>query len=193
MQGVAPEASHNGFMGPSVVAVSADSQHRFSKPNADSIRVIAGYGIEGDAHAGATIQHRGPKRRDPSKPNLRQVHLIHSELHDELRESGYDVQPGELGENITTRGIDLLGLPQGTRLRIGPDAVLEVTGLRSPCRQINTFQPGLLKEVIHTEPDGTVVRKTGIMSVVHTTGVISPDDPIVVELPDGAHLPLEEV
>ena len=180
-------------MGPSVVAVSADSQHRFSKPNVGSIRVIAGFGIEGDSHAGATIQHLGPMRRDPTQPNLRQVHLIHSELHDELRELGYDVKPGELGENITTRGIDLLGLPQGTRLRIGPEAVLEVTGLRSPCHQINTFTPGLLKEVIQTDADGTVVRKTGIMSVVHTGGLIHPDDPIVVELPDGPHVPLEVV
>jgi len=180
-------------MSPSVVAVSADSQHRFSKPNAGSIRAIAGFGIEGDSHAGATTQHLGRMRTDPTQPNLRQVHLIHSELHDELRELGYDVQPGELGENITTRGIDLLGLPQGTRLRIGPEAVLEVTGLRSPCQQINTFMPGLLKEVISTDVDGTVVRKTGIMTVVHTGGVIHPDAPIVVELPDGPHLPLEVV
>lgn len=180
-------------MGRSVVAVSADSQHRFSKPNLGSIRVIAGFGIEGDSHAGATIQHLGPMRRDPTQPNLRQVHLIHSELHDELRELGYDVKPGELGENITTHGIDLLGLPQGTRLRIGPEAVLEVTGLRSPCQQINTFTPGLLKELIHTDPDGTVVRKTGIMSVVVTDGVIHPDDPIVVDLPAGPHVPLDVV
>jgi MOSC domain-containing protein YiiM len=180
-------------MRPSVVAVSADSQHRFSKPNLDSVRVIAGFGIEGDSHAGATIQHLGPMRADPTQPNLRQVHLIHSELHGELRDLGYDVKPGELGENITTRGIDLLGLPQGTRLRIGSEAVLEVTGLRSPCHQLNTFQPGLLKQVIHTDADGTVVRKTGIMSVVLTTGVIHPGDPIVVDLPTGPHVPLEPV
>jgi MOSC domain-containing protein YiiM len=176
-----------------VVGVSRDSGHRFSKPAVASIRVIAGHGIEGDAHAGATIQHRHPMRLDPTRPNLRQVHLIQAELHDELRELGYDVKPGELGENVTTRGIDLLGLPQGTRLRIGPDVVLEVTGLRSPCQQINKFTPGLLKEVIRTDPDGIVVRKTGIMSVVRADGVIHPDDTIVVELPDGPQLPLEVV
>jgi MOSC domain-containing protein YiiM len=176
-----------------IVAVNRDSQHRFSKPSVDSIRVIAGFGIEGDSHAGATIQHLGPMRADPTQPNLRQVHLIHSELHDELRDLGHDVKPGEMGENITTRGIDLLGLPQGTRLRIGPDAVVEVTGLRSPCQQLNTFQPGLLKQVIHTDADGTVLRKTGIMSVVLTSGVIHPEDPIVVDLPTGPHVPLEPV
>jgi MOSC domain-containing protein YiiM len=177
----------------SVVAVSLDSRHRFSKSNVGLIRVIAGFGIEGDSHAGKTIQHLGRMRRDPSQPNLRQVHLIHAELHDELRELGYDVKPGDLGENITTRGIDLLGLPQRTRLRIGPEAVLEVTGLRSPCQQINTFTPGLLKHVIRTDGDGNVVRKTGIMSIVLADGLIHPDDPILVEVPDGPQLPLEPV
>ncbi|GAB2644575.1 MOSC domain-containing protein [Kribbella swartbergensis] len=159
----------------------------------ESIRVVAGHGVEGDAHAGATVQHLHPKRLHPARPNLRQVHLIQAELHDELRELGYDVEPGELGENITTRGVDLLGLPRGTRLRIGSEAVLELTGLRSPCQQINKFRPGLLKQVIHTEPDGTVVRKTGVMSVVLTGGVIHPDDAILIEQPDGPHAPLEVV
>jgi MOSC domain-containing protein YiiM len=176
-----------------VVGVSRDSRHRFSKQVVDSIRVVAGHGIEGDAHAGATVQHLHPKRLDPTRPNLRQVHLIQSELHDELRELGYDVKPGELGENITTRGVDLLGLPRGTRLRIGSEAVLEVTGLRSPCQQINKFRPGLLKQVIHTEADGTVVRKTGVMSVVLAGGVIHPDDVILVDRPDSPHVPLEVV
>jgi MOSC domain-containing protein YiiM len=176
-----------------VVGVSRDSRHRFSKQAVDSIRVVAGHGIEGDAHAGATVQHLHPKRLDPTRPNLRQVHLIQSELHDELRELGYDVKPGELGENITTRGVDLLGLPRGTRLRIGSEAVLEVTGLRSPCQQINKFRPGLLKQVIHTEMDGTVVRKTGVMSVVLAGGVIHPDDVILVDRPDSPHVPLEVV
>ena len=154
--------------------------------------MIEGFGVEGDSHAGATIQHLHPMRLDPTRPNLRQVHLIQAELHDELREHGYDVLPGELGENVTTRGVNLLGLPRGTRLRLGDDAVLEVTGLRSPCHQINDFRPGLLKEVIYTD-DGSVIRKTGVMSIVLTGGTIRPDDPIVVILPDGPHEPLEVV
>ena len=176
-----------------VAAVSRDAEHRFSKPAVGSIRVIEGFGVEGDSHAGATIQHLHPMRLDPTRPNLRQVHLIQSELHDELRQHGYDVKPGELGENVTTRGVDLLTLPRGTRLQLGADAVLEVTGLRSPYHQINDYRPGLLKQVIHTDPDGTVIRKTGVMSIVLTTGTIHPDDPIVVVLPEGPHVPLEVV
>jgi MOSC domain-containing protein YiiM len=121
------------------------------------------------------------------------VHLIHAELHDELRDLGYDVKPGELGENVTTRGIELLGLPRRARLRVGAEVVLEVTGLRSPCHQVNDYRPGLLKQVIHTAADGNVIRKTGVMSVVLSGGVIRPDDPIVVSLPDGPQLPLEVV
>lgn len=176
-----------------VVGVSRDSEHRFSKAAVDSIRVIEGFGVEGDAHAGKTIQHLHPMRLDPTRPNLRQVHLIQFELYDELRDLGYDVSPGQLGENVTTRGVDLLALPQRTRLQVGPDAVLEVTGLRSPCHQINDFRPSLLKQVIHTEEDGTVVRRTGVMSIVLTGGPIRPDDTITVVLPDGDHTPLEVV
>ncbi|MGW6281711.1 MOSC domain-containing protein [Kribbella sp. NPDC055071] len=176
-----------------VVGVSRNAEHRFSKPAVDSIRLIEGIGIEGDAHAGATIQHLHPMRLDPTRPNLRQVHLIQFELYDELRTLGYDVNPGQLGENVTTHGVDLLGLPEGTRLRIGPDAVVQVTGLRSPCHQINNFRPGLLKEVIHTDDEGNVVRKTGVMSIVVSGGIIRPDDPITVDLPAAPHRPLEVV
>jgi MOSC domain-containing protein YiiM len=177
----------------SVVAVSVDSEHRFSKPNVGVIRVVEGLGVEGDTHSGVTVQHRSRVRRDPTQPNLRQVHLMHLELHDELRTLGYDVKPGELGENVTTRGIDLLGLPRGTLLRIGPEAVLEVTGLRNPCNQINDFTPGLLKHVLFKNSSGGLVRKAGIMSVVLAGGVIRTDDPIAVDLPDGPHVPLEPV
>ena len=155
--------------------------------------MIEGFGVEGDSHAGATIQHLHPMRLDPTRPNLRQVHLIQAELHDELREHGYDVLPGELGENVTTLRRGPARAPSRTRLRLGDDAVLEVTGLRSPCHQINDFRPGLLKEVIYTDADGSVIRKTGVMSIVLTGGTIRPDDPIVVILPDGPHEPLEVV
>ncbi|SDH80365.1 MOSC domain-containing protein [Agrococcus jejuensis] len=173
-----------------VVSVSRDDRHRFSKPPRASITLVAGHGVEGDAHAGATVQHVSRMRRDPTTPNLRQVHLIHRELFDELTA---DVAPGDLGENVTTEGIVLLDLPRGTRLRLGDEAVVEVTGLRNPCVQIERFEPGLLKEVVHTDADGAVVRKTGVMAIVVAGGVVRPDDAIVVELPDGAHEALDVV
>lgn len=173
-----------------VVSVSRDDRHRFSKPTRESITLVAGHGVEGDAHAGATVQHVSRKRRDPSKPNLRQVHLIHRELFDEVTA---DVAPGDLGENVTTEGIALLDLPRGTRLRLGDDAVVEVTGLRNPCVQIERFEPGLLKEVVRTDADGAVERRTGVMAIVVAGGVVRADDAIVVELPDGVHEPLDVV
>jgi MOSC domain-containing protein YiiM len=178
---------------PVVLAVSRDSEHRFSKVPAASINLIAGIGVEGDAHAGRTVQHRSRVAADPTQPNLRQVHLMHAELFDELREGGFDVQPGQLGENIITAGIDLLGLPRGTRLLLGAQAVIEVTGLRNPCVQIDAFRAGLLRAVVQRAADGTLVRKAGIMAVVVTGGPVSPGDPVAVVLPDGAHEPLARV
>lgn len=166
-----------------VIAVSRDEIHAFSKPAQPSIMLIEGIGIEGDAHAGITVQHRSRIARDPSQPNLRQVHLIHAELHEQLRAAGFDVQPGELGENITTRGLDLLAMPTRTRLHLGESAVVEVTGLRNPCVQIDDFRPGLLKRVIDHDAAGNIVRKAGIMAVVTATGRVRPGDEIVVELP----------
>jgi len=177
----------------SVVAVSSDAIHRFSKPNQDSIRLLAGLGVDGDAHLGVTVQHLSRIAQDPTQPNLRQVHLIHTELFDELRTAGYEVRPGDLGENVSTTGIDLLGLPVGTLLRLGPDAVVEVTGLRNPCRQIDTFRSGLLKQVVGRDEAGAIVRKGGIMGVVREGGTIRPGDPIVVDLPAAPHRPLERV
>jgi MOSC domain-containing protein YiiM len=149
--------------------------------------------VEGDVHAGVTVKHRSRMAQDPTQPNLRQVHLIHEELFAEVDEAGFRVAPGELGENITTSGIDLLGLPVGTVLRIGDDAVVEVTGLRNPCRQIDDFQNGLLKQVVGRDEAGNVVRKAGIMSAVRDGGVVRPGDMIKVELPDGPHRPLDRV
>jgi MOSC domain-containing protein YiiM len=176
-----------------VVAVSRSDTHSFSKPGQESIRLLAGLGVEGDAHLGTTVKHRSRVARDPSQPNLRQVHLIHSELHLELREAGYEVAPGELGENVTTEGIDLLGLPTGTVLTLGETAKVEVTGLRNPCQQINRFQSGLLNHVLGRAEDGSVVRKAGIMGIVVAGGEIRPGDPIEVELPDPPYRPLERV
>jgi MOSC domain-containing protein YiiM len=175
-----------------VVAVHVGPTHTFSKPSATSITVLEGLGVEGDAHSGVTVKHRSRVAADPSQPNLRQVHLIHAELLDELREGGYTVRPGELGENITTRGLELLALPVGARLVIG-DAVIAVTGLRNPCQQINGFQPGLLKQVLRTDEHGDVVRLAGIMGTVARGGSVRPGDPIRVELPALPHFPLTRV
>jgi MOSC domain-containing protein YiiM len=179
-------------MSGTVTAVSSSSEHSFTKPNRAGIVLLAGLGVEGDAHAGVTVKHRSRVAQDPTQPNLRQVHLIHEELFAEVGEEGFDVAPGELGENITTRGIDLLGLPVGTLLRIGDEAVVEVTGLRNPCLQIDNFQGGLLKKVVGRDA-GNIVRKAGIMGVVRVGGVIRPGDAIAVELPDGPHRPLDRV
>ncbi|MFJ6527806.1 MOSC domain-containing protein [Streptomyces longwoodensis] len=176
-----------------VTAVSSNGAYSFTKPNRDSIRVLAGLGVEGDVHAGVTVKHRSRMAQDPTQPNLRQVHLIHEELFTEVGEDGFEVAPGELGENITTRGLDLLGLPVGTLLHIGDSAVLEVTGLRNPCRQIDRFQDGLLKQVVGRDEHGNVVRKAGIMSVVKEGGVVRPGDTIDVRLPEGPHRPLDRV
>ncbi|QMU70908.1 MOSC domain-containing protein [Streptacidiphilus sp. P02-A3a] len=176
-----------------VTAVSVDTEHRFSKPNAPVIRLLAGLGVEGDAHLGVTVQHRSRVARDPSQPNLRQVHLLHAELHDQLDGVGFPVKAGELGENVTTRGVDLLGLPRGARLHLGERAVVEITGLRNPCQQINEFQSGLLKQVLGVDENGCVVRQGGIMGVVLAGGEVRPGDDVRVELPPLPHEPLDVV
>ncbi|GLH96013.1 MOSC domain-containing protein [Phytohabitans aurantiacus] len=178
---------------PVVVAVCRDGEHRFGKAVADEITLLEGLGVEGDAHAGVTVQHLSRIAVDPTQPNLRQVHLIHSELHDELRERGFDVGPGQLGENITTRGLDVLALPRGTVLRLGSRAVVEVTGLRNPCHQINDFRAGLLKAVLDKDEEGNVIRKAGIMGIVLRGGPVRPGDAISVDLPARPHEPLDRV
>lgn len=177
----------------SVVAVSRSPRHKFSKSPEMSIRLLAGLGVEGDAHMGETVKHRSRMRVDPTQPNLRQVHLVHAELHDELRAAGFKVHPGDIGENITSRGIDLLGLPTGTVLRIGETAVIRITGLRNPCTQLDGFQQGLTAAVLDRDAEGRVVRKAGVMSVVLEGGEVIPGDPILVELPPEPHLPLAPV
>jgi MOSC domain-containing protein YiiM len=176
-----------------VTAVSRDAEHGFSKPNVPAIRLLAGLGVEGDTHLGVTVQHRSRVAADPTQPNLRQVHLMHAEFHDDLAEAGYEVAAGALGENITTRGLDLLGLPRGARLRLGAEAEVEITGLRNPCPQINNFRPGLLKLCVGKDADGNVVRKAGIMGIVLRGGEVRPGDVITVELPGGPHVSLERV
>jgi len=178
---------------PAVVAVSLSGQHTFSKYNQASINLIAGLGVEGDAHSGKTVQHLYLERKDPTRINIRQVHLIHSELLDEVNAKGFSVNPGDLGENITTRGVDLLALPTATILKIGEKVVIELTALRNPCHQIDEFQNGLLKEVLLKDDEGKLVRKTGVMGMILVGGEVKPGDPISVELPPGPHHALEYV
>lgn len=176
-----------------VVAISRDSRHRFTKPAVDEIMLVAGIGIEGDAHCGVTVQHRSRVVSDPTQPNLRQVHLIHAELHDELRARGFEIAPGQMGENVTTRGLRLLNLPIGTILRLGLDAVVRVTGLRNPCAQLNAFRSDLLRAVLERDDQRRLVRKAGIMGVVLHGGPVKPGDVIGVDLPDKPHHPLAPV
>jgi len=183
------ETSMNGV----VAAVSRSPTHTMSKTKETGIRLIAGLGVEGDAHQGAKVKHRSRVARDPTQPNLRQVHLIHAELHDELRAAGFSVEFGRMGENVTTHGIDLLGLPAGTRLLLGPDAVVEVTGLRNPCAQLDGMQKGLMAATLDRDPEGNLVRKAGIMGVVLIGGSVRPGDTIRVELPAEPHRRLEPV
>jgi len=173
-----------------VVAVCVDKGHHFSKPLVMSIRLLPGLGVEGDAHMGEKVKHLFLARKNPDAPNLRQVHLMHRELFDEVRAKGFDVKPGDLGENITTEGVDLLGLSPGTLLYIGDEAVIEVTGLRNPCHQIDSFQKGLLHATLDKSADGKLVRKSGIMSIVRTGGDVRPGDTIRVVAPPGPPQPL---
>jgi MOSC domain-containing protein YiiM len=176
-----------------VVSVSSCADHAFSKPMVGQIRLLEGLGVEGDAHCGVTVKHRSRVAQDPSQPNLRQVHLIHAELFEELAAKGHDVTPGQLGENITTRGIDLLTLPTGTELHIGPTAKVRITGLRNPCAQLDGFQPGLMAAVLGRTPEGKLVRKAGVMGVVLATGLVGNGCAIVVKLPAEPYVALERV
>ena len=176
-----------------MTAVSRSPRHRFSKDSQPETRLVAGLGVEEDAHSGETVQHRSRKRWTPHLPNLRQVHLMHAELFEELAEGGFAVEPGQLGENVTTRGLDLLALPAGTRLGLGAGAVVELTGLRNPCVQMDRFQEGLMAAVLDRDADGALVRKAGVMGVVVAGGVVRPGDGIDVRVPDPPHRALEKV
>jgi MOSC domain-containing protein YiiM len=173
-----------------VVAVSLRAGHHFSKTPSLGIRLLTGLGVAGDAHLGETVKHRSRVRKDPTQPNLRQVHLLHIELFDELRAKGFAIKPADLGENVTTSGIDLLALPTGTRLHLGADAVVEVTGLRNPCIQLDHFRKGLMAATLDKDADGNLIRKAGIMSIVIADGDVRPGDAIGVEWPALPHRPL---
>lgn len=181
------------MQGPVVVAVAASPRHGFSKQRLSRIDLLAGFGVIGDAHAGVNVQHRSRVARDRMQPNLRQLHLIHAELFDDLARAGFAVRPAELGENVTTRGIDLLGLPRGTRLRLGAAAEVELTGLRNPCVQIDGFRQGLTQAVLGRDAAGQLVRKAGVMAIVLSDGPVCPGDAITITLPALPHQALAPV
>ena len=176
-----------------IKALSKSPEHTMSKSNERSLQLLAGLGVVGDAHSGVTVKHRSRVAQDPTQPNLRQVHLIHSELHDELASAGFSIQPGQMGENITTTGLNLLDMPQKTRLLMGESVVVEVTGLRNPCHQLDGIQSGLLKAVLGRDKNNNLIRKAGIMGIVITGGIIKVGDTIRVELPKPPFLPLDRV
>lgn len=176
-----------------VLAVSRSATHTLAKSRQAVIQLVPGLGVEGDAHAGATVKHRSRVARDPSQPNLRQVHLLHAELHDALRAQGFAIASGQMGENVTTRGIDLLALPAGARLRLGASALVELTGLRNPCLQLDSIQPGLMAATLERDAQGRLVRKAGVMAIVLVGGEVRPGDPIHVELPAPPRRALEPV
>ncbi|MGP9503621.1 MOSC domain-containing protein [Specibacter sp. AOP5-B1-6] len=176
-----------------VSAVHLDAEHRFSKRSVAEIVLLEGLGVAGGAHLGVTVQHRSRVRADPTQPNLRQVHLMHQELFDWLAGRGFTVAPGDLGENVTTAGVDLLDLPLGAMLQLGADAVVEVTGLRNPCSQIDNLQPGLLKELVGYDDGGKLLRRAGIMGVVRRGGAVKPGERITVVLPDEPRKALDRV
>jgi MOSC domain-containing protein YiiM len=176
-----------------IQALASDGTHRFSKQPADHLTLIAGLGVEGDAHAGVTVKHRSRVARDPSQPNLRQLHLLHAEIFEELAPQGFTLKPGDIGENVTTRGIDLLGLGTGTRLCLGREAIVEITGLRNPCAQLDHFQPGLMAAMLGRDASGGLIRRSGVMAIVLQGGVLRAGDPIIILPPAGPHRPLQPV
>lgn len=176
-----------------VLSVSKSPTHSLSKKPEPAIQLLAGLGVEGDAHMGATVKHRSRVAQDPNQPNLRQVHLIHAELHEELRQAGFPIAPGQMGENITTSGINLLDLPQNTQLHIGESAIVEITGLRNPCNQLNGIQEGLMQAVLGRDENNRLIRKAGIMGIVLRGGIVQPGDAIRVQLPSPPFVPLDRV
>ena len=176
-----------------IISLASDGQHRFSKQLARSLTLLAGLGVSGDAHMGTRVQHLSRVKQNPNQPNLRQVHLIHAELFDELTAEGFAIEPGQMGENVTTRGIDLLGLSAGTRLRLGTVALIEITGLRNPCHQLNGLAPGLMAATLDRSAEGDLIRKAGVMAVVITGGEIAVGDEISLESVPLVHEPLSPV
>lgn len=175
-----------------VIALSKSASHTLKKENYNSLELLKGLGVNGDAHMGKNVKHRSRVARNPYQLNLRQVHLIHGELLEELKTNGYHIIPGQMGENITTSGIDLLSLPKDTILKIGVSSI-QITGLRNPCYQLDGIQPGLMKAVLDKDADGNLIRKAGVMAIVLEGGTIETGDEISIEYPEKPHQALEKV
>jgi MOSC domain-containing protein YiiM len=176
-----------------VAAVCAGAAHGPLKPRRATIELLSGLGVRGDAHAGVTVQHRSRARAHPGQPNRRQVHLLARELHEELAARGFPVAAGQMGENVLTAGVDLLDLPRGTRLHLGDEAVVELTGLRNPCTQLDGVQPGLMAAVLGRTPGGALVRRAGVMAIVVRSGRVAAGDGIEAVRPEGPFVALEPV
>lgn len=176
-----------------MVAVCRADTHRFSKAPCDAIRLVAGRGVDGDAHEGETVQHLSRVKRDPTAPNLRQVHLLHRELHDELNALGFKLTPGLMGENLLTLGIDLLGLPTRACLHVGEQVIIGITGLRNPCHQLDVLRPGLMAATLATDQHGNLQRRAGVMAIVIVGGIVRPGDEIGISLPDPPYEALQPV
>ncbi len=188
-----PNVSASPLTLPEILSTSARKGHGVGKTVLSEITLIAGQGVEGDAHCGEKVKHRSRARYNPSLPNLRQVHLIHGELLDELAGKGFAIAPGELGENILTGGIDLLSLPTGSILSFPSGATVEITGLRNPCIQLERHKTGLMHALLDHAADGSLIRKGGIMGIVLTGGVVRAGDGVVITDPEGAFRPLQPV
>ncbi len=171
-----------------VVSVSSKETPGVGKVPRTEIVLVAGHGVEGDYHFGTKVRHRSRVAKNPDQPNLRQVHLIHEELFEELASEGITVEAAAMGENVTTRGIALLELATGTRLHLGESAVVELTGLRNPCNQLDAIDERLLPAVGQKQADGSILRKGGVMGVVVTGGVVRPGDVIRVMEGGGGRL-----
>jgi MOSC domain-containing protein YiiM len=178
---------------PYIQALARDGAHHFSKQPVESLTLLTGLGVEGDAHAGVTVKHRSRVARDPSRPNLRQLHLLHAEIFEELAPQGFALNPGDIGENVTTRGLDLLGLGTGTRLCLGREAIIEITGLRNPCAQLDHFRAGLMAAMLGRDAAGGLIRKSGVMAIVLQGGLLRVGDPIIILPPAGPYHPLQPV
>ena len=179
-----------------VAAVHRSDEHTFSKATCESIELVAGLGVNGDAHQGAKVKHRSRVAANPDQPNLRQIHLVMSELLDEVNSAGHNVVAGQLGESITTTGIDLISLPVGSMLRIGDTALVALTGLRNPCPQIKSVGDGLMKMMFiddQDNPEGPKIGRTGVMGVVIAGGIVAADDGIKIRFPAGPLTRMEKV
>lgn len=168
-------------VGGKVIAVCCNPEPGLPKPVVDTVHLIENWGVEGDYHAGPLVRHRYLAKKDPTKPNMRQVLLMDAVVFADLAQNDIHIGPGMMGENITIEGLAVMQLAVGTRLAIG-SAVVEVTERRSPCYQLNGIDPRLLKAVV-TKQDGQAIFKAGIMTRILQGGWVRAGDLVKVLSP----------